>query len=159
MRRLGVYVRLGDRIDLAVNELIQRLGRRLLDDLPRGRDRRAARRTRRSTWSTTRAAPSAPAIDAWLAGHLAAARAGGGDVGGNFVRVPVRYDGEDFAAVCEATGLARHELIDLHSGRDYKRLLGRRLARLPVPRRARRAPAHAAAPDAARASCRPTRSR
>ena len=33
---------------------------------------------------------------------------------------PVRYDGEDFAAVCEATGLARHELIDLHSGRDYK---------------------------------------
>jgi biotin-dependent carboxylase-like uncharacterized protein len=32
----------------------------------------------------------------------------------------VRYDGEDFAAVCEATGLARHELIDLHSGRDYK---------------------------------------
>ena len=60
------------------------------------------------------------AIDAWLAGHVEAARAGGGEVGGNFVRVPVRYDGEDFAAVCEATGLARHELIDLHSGRDYK---------------------------------------
>ena len=36
MRRLGVYVRLGDRIDLAVNERIQRLGRRLLDDLHAG---------------------------------------------------------------------------------------------------------------------------
>ena len=55
-----------------------------------------------------------------MAGHLAIARAGGGDAGGSFVRVPVRYDGEDIAAVCEATGLARHELIDLHSGRDYR---------------------------------------
>ena len=36
MRRLGVYIRLGDRIELAVNELIQRLGRRLLDDLHPG---------------------------------------------------------------------------------------------------------------------------
>ena len=36
MRRLGVYARLGDRIDLAVNEQIQRLGRRLLDDLAEG---------------------------------------------------------------------------------------------------------------------------
>ena len=36
MRRLGVYVRLGDHIDPAVNELIQRLAWRLLDDLHTG---------------------------------------------------------------------------------------------------------------------------
>ena len=59
--------------------------------------------------------------DRALAGRAPeATRAGGGDAGGSFVRVPVRYDGEDIAAVCEATGLARHELIDLHSGRDYR---------------------------------------
>jgi KipI family sensor histidine kinase inhibitor len=119
VRRLGVYVRLGERIDLAVNELIQRIGRRLLEDLHPGvTDVQPSYTTLYVEYDaqhTDRAA-----IDAWLAGHVEAARAGGGEVGGNFVRVPVRYDGEDFAAVCEATGLARHELIDLHSGRDYK---------------------------------------
>ncbi len=119
MRRLGVYVRLGDRIDLAVNELIQRLGRRVLDDLHTGvTDVQPSYTTLYVEYDARRAERAA--IDEWLAGHLAEARAGGGDVGGSFVRVPVRYDGEDFTAVCEATGLARHELIDLHSGRDYK---------------------------------------
>ena len=119
MRRLGVYVRLGERIDLAVNELIQRIGRRLLDDLHPGvTDVQPSYTTLYVEYDAQRT--DRAAIDAWLAGHVEAARAGGGEVGGNFVRVPVRYDGEDFAAVCEATGLARHELIDLHSGRDYK---------------------------------------
>ena len=119
MRRLGVYVRLGERIDLAVNELIQRIGRRLLEDLHPGvTDVQPSYTTLYVEYDAQRT--DRAAIDAWLAGHVEAARAGGGEVGGNFVRVPVRYDGEDFAAVCEATGLARHELIDLHSGRDYK---------------------------------------
>ena len=119
MRRLGVYARLGDRIDPAVNEVIQRLGRRLLDDLHVGvTDVQPSYTTLYVEYDAQRT--DRAAIDAWLAGHVEAARAGGGEVGGNFVRVPVRYDGEDFAAVCEATGLARHELIDLHSGRDYK---------------------------------------
>ena len=98
-------------------------------------------------------------IDGWLAAHLAAARAGGSAPGGSFVRVPMVYDGEDMAAVCEATGLARHEVVDLHSGRDYRvfavgaapgfPFLGvlderLRMARRPVP---------------ARASCPRTRSR
>jgi KipI family sensor histidine kinase inhibitor len=119
VRRLGVYVRLGERIDLAVNELIQRIGRRLLDDLHPGvTDVQPSYTTLYVEYDAQRT--DRAAIDAWLAGHVEAARAGGGDIGGNFVRVPVRYDGEDFSAVCEATGLARHELIDLHSGRDYK---------------------------------------
>ena len=119
MRRLGVYVRLGERIDLAVNELIQRIGRRLLEDLHPGvTDVQPSYTTLYVEYDAQRT--DRAAIDAWLAGHVEAARAGGGEVGGNFVRVPVRYDGEDFAAVCEATGLARHELIDLHSGHDYK---------------------------------------
>ena len=74
------------------------------------------------------------------------------------MRVPVRYDGEDLAAVCEATGLARHELIDLHAGRDYRvfavgaspgfPFLGilderLRLARHPTPRST--VPAHSVA--------------
>ena len=119
MRRLGVYVRLGERIDLAVNEVIQRIGRRLLEDLHPGvTDVQPSYTTLYVEYDAQRT--DRAAIDAWLAGHVEAARAGGGEVGGNFVRVPVRYDGEDFAAVCEATGLARHELIDLHSGRDYK---------------------------------------
>ena len=119
MRRLGVYVRFGDRIDLAVNDRIQRLGRRLLDDLHPGvTDVQPSYTTLYLEYDARRAERAA--IDEWLAGHLAQALAGSGDVGGNFVRVPVRYDGDDFAAVCEATGLGRHELIDLHSGRDYK---------------------------------------
>ncbi len=119
MRRLGVYVRLGERIDLAVNELIQRVGRRLLEDLHPGvTDVQPSYTTLYVEYDAQRTERAA--VDAWLAGHLAEARAGGGDAGGSFVRVPVRYDGEDLAAVCEATGLARHELIDLHSGRDYK---------------------------------------
>ena len=118
MRRLGVYVRFGDRIDLAVNEQIQRLGRRVLDDLHPGvTDVQPSYTTLYVEYDARRAERAA--IDDWLSGHLEQARAGGGDIGGNFVRVPVRYDGDDFAAVCEATGLARHELIDLHSGRDY----------------------------------------
>lgn len=119
MRRLGVYVRLGEHIDLAVNELIQRLGRRLLDDLHPGvTDVQPSYTTLYVEYDARRA--ERPAIDGWLAGHLAEARAGSGDAGGSFVRVPVRYDGEDLPAVCEVTGLARHEVIDLHSGRDYK---------------------------------------
>ena len=157
MRRLGVYVRLGDRIDLAVNELIQRLGRRLLDDLHPGvTDVQPSYTTLYVEYDARRAERAE--IERWLAGHLAAARAGGGDAGGSFVRVPVRYDGEDFAAVCEATGLARHELIDLHSGRDYRvfavgaspgfPFLGvlderLRMARHPTPRSV--VPAHAVA--------------
>jgi len=119
VRRLGVYVRFGDRIDLAVNDRIQRLGRRLLDDpYPGVTDVQPSYTTLYLEYDARRAERAA--IDDWLSGHLEQALAGGGDIGGNFVRVPVRYDGDDFAAVCEATGLARHELIDLHSGRDYK---------------------------------------
>jgi KipI family sensor histidine kinase inhibitor len=119
VRRLGVYVRLGEQIDLAVNELIQRVGRRLLDDLlPGVTDVQPSYTTLYVEYDARRT--DRPVVDEWLAGHLAIARSGGDELGGEFVRVPVRYDGEDFAAVCEATGLARHELIDLHSGRDYK---------------------------------------
>jgi KipI family sensor histidine kinase inhibitor len=119
VRRLGVYVRFGDRIDLAVNDQIQRLGRRLLDDLHPGvTDVQPSYTTLYLEYDARRVERAA--IDDWLTAHLAQARAGSGDVGGNFVRVPVRYDGDDFAAVCEATGLGRHELIDLHSSRDYK---------------------------------------
>ena len=119
MRRLGVYIRLGERIDLAVNELIQRVGRRLLEDLHPGvTDVQPSYTTLYVEYDARRVERAV--INTWLGGHLTQARAGGGDVGGNFVRVPVRYDGEDFAAVCEAKGLARHELVDLHSGRDYK---------------------------------------
>ena len=119
MRRLGVYLRLGDRIDLAVNDEIQRVGRRLLEDLlPGVTDVQPSYTTLYVEYDARRTERAA--VDEWLRGHVAAARANGGDIGGNFVRVPVRYDGEDFAAVCEATGLARHELIDLHSGHDYK---------------------------------------
>ena len=119
MRRLGVYARLGDRIDLAVNEGIQRLGRRLLDDLHAGvTDVQPSYTTLYVEYDARRAERAD--IERWMAEHLAIAQAAGGDAGGSFVRVPVRYDGEDIAAVCEATGLARHELIDLHSGRDYR---------------------------------------
>jgi KipI family sensor histidine kinase inhibitor len=148
VRRLGVYARLGDRIDLAVNEQIQRLGRRLLDDLHAGvTDVQPSYTTLYVEYDARRAARAD--IERWMTGHLEAARAGGSAVGGTFVRVPVRYDGEDLAAVCEATGLGRHELIDLHSGRDYRAFavgaspgfpfLGvlderLRMARLPTPR-------------------------
>ena len=119
MRRLGVYARLGDRIDLAVNELIQRMGRRLLADLHEGvTDVQTSYTTLYVEYDARRGRRAD--IERWMAGHLEAARAGGADAGGNFVRIPVRYDGEDLAAVCEATGLGRHELIDLHSGRDYR---------------------------------------
>ena len=119
MRRLGVYARLGDRIDLAVNERIQRLGRRLLDDLHAGvTDVQPSYTTLYVEYDARRAERAD--IERWMAGHLAARAGWQGDAGGSFVRVPVRYDGEDIAAVCEATGLARHELIDLHSGRDYR---------------------------------------
>jgi KipI family sensor histidine kinase inhibitor len=119
VRRLGVYARLGDRIDLTVNEGIQRLGRRLLDDLHTGvTDVQPSYTTLYVEYDARRAQRAE--IEQWMAGHLAAARASDTDAGGDFVRVPVRYDGEDIAAVCEATGLARHELIDLHSGRDYR---------------------------------------
>ena len=119
MRRLGVYVRLGDHIDPAVNELIQRLSWRLLDDLHPGvTDVQPGYTTLYVEYDARRAERSQ--IDAWLGAHLAAARAGETASGGNFVRVPMVYDGEDLPAVCEATGLARREVIDLHSGRDYR---------------------------------------
>ena len=119
MRRLGVYARLGTRIELAVNEQIQRLGRRLLDDLHEGvTDVQPSYTTLYVEYDARHAERAS--IEQWMAGHLEIARAAGGGSGGSFVRVPVRYDGEDLAAVCEATGLARHELIDLHSGRDYR---------------------------------------
>ncbi len=74
MRRLGVYVRLGERIDLAVNELIQRLGRRLLDDLHPGvTDVQPSYTTLYVEYDAQRTERAA--IDAWLAGHLAEARA------------------------------------------------------------------------------------
>ncbi len=103
MRRLGVYARLGDRIDLAVNEGIQRLGRRLLDDLHAGvTDVQPSYTTLYVEYDARRAERAG--IERWMAEHLAIAQAAGGDAGGSFVRVPVRYDGEDVAAVCEATG-------------------------------------------------------
>ena len=119
MRRLGVYVRLGDHIDPAVNEVIQRLARRLLDDLHVGvTDVQPGYTTLYVEYDARRAQRAD--IDAWLRAHLEAARAGEDGAGGSFVRVPMVYDGEDMAAVCEATGLSRREVIDLHSGRDYR---------------------------------------
>jgi KipI family sensor histidine kinase inhibitor len=119
VRRLGVYVRFGDQIDPVVNELIQRLARSLLGDLHEGvTDVQPGYTTLYVEYDARRAERAS--IDAWLNAHLAAARAGAGDAGGAFVRVPVRYDGEDMPAICAATGLARHEVIDLHSGRDYR---------------------------------------
>jgi KipI family sensor histidine kinase inhibitor len=119
VRRLGVYARLGDRVDLAVNEQIQRLGRRLLDDLPAGvTDVQPSYATLYVEYDARRAERGD--IERWMRRHLDAAREPADDAGGEFVRIPVRYDGEDLAAVCEATGLGRHELIDLHSGRDYR---------------------------------------
>jgi KipI family sensor histidine kinase inhibitor len=119
VRRLGVYVRFGDQIDPVVNELIQRLARRLLDDLHEGvTDVQPGYTTLYVEYDARRAGRAS--IDTWLSGHLEAARARAADTGGDFVRVPVRYDGEDMPAICEATGLARHEVIDLHSGRDYR---------------------------------------
>jgi KipI family sensor histidine kinase inhibitor len=157
VRRLGVYVRFGDQIDPVVNELIQRLARRLLDDLHEGvTDVQPGYTTLYVEYDARRAERAD--IDAWLTAHLEAARAGAGDSGGDFVRVPVRYDGEDMPAICEATGLARHEVIDLHSGRDYRvfavgaapgfPFLGvlderLRMARRPTPRAL--VPAHAVA--------------
>jgi KipI family sensor histidine kinase inhibitor len=157
VRRLGVYVRLGDRVDLEVNEQVQRLGRRVLDDLHPGvTDVQPSYAALYVEYDARRAERAE--IEAWLRGHVEAARAGGADSGGTFVRMPVRYDGEDVAAVCEATGLARHELIDLHSGRDYRvfavgaspgfPFLGvlderLRMARHPAPRAI--VPAHAVA--------------
>jgi KipI family sensor histidine kinase inhibitor len=157
VRRLGVYVRFGDQIDPVVNELIQRLARRLLDDLHEGvTDVQPGYTTLYVEYDARRAERAS--IDAWLSGHLEAARAGAGDGGGAFVRVPVRYDGEDMPAICEATGLARHEVIDLHSGRDYRvfavgaapgfPFLGVLDERLRMPRRPTpraRVPAHAVA--------------
>lgn len=35
------------------------------------------------------------------------------------IRIPVRYDGEDLSEVAERTGHSVHELISLHSGREY----------------------------------------
>ena len=119
MRRLGVYIRIGDRIDLAVNEQIQRLSRRLLDDLPVGvTDVQPSYTTLYVEYDARRVRRED--IDAWLTGHREATRSGEPDTGGSFVRVPVMYDGEDVPAICAATGLARHELIDIHSGRDYR---------------------------------------
>ena len=88
MRRLGVYVRLGDRIDLAVNERIQRLGRRLLDDLHPGvTDVQPSYTTLYVEYDARRAERAGDRAPG-CAGHLEAARAGGGDAGGSFVRVP-----------------------------------------------------------------------
>ena len=76
MRRLGVYARLGDRIDLAVNEQIQRLGRRLLDDLHAGvTDVQPSYTTLYVEYDARRAERAD--IERWMAGHLEVARAGG----------------------------------------------------------------------------------
>ena len=108
MRRLGVYVRLGDHIDPAVNEVIQRLARRLLDDLHVGvTDVQPGYTTLYVEYDARRAQRAD--IDAWLRAHLEAARAGEDGAGGSFVRVPMVYDGEDMAAVCEATGLSPYD--------------------------------------------------
>ena len=88
MRRLGVYVRFGDQIDPVVNELIQRLARRLLDDLHEGvTDVQPGYTTLYVEYDARRTERAS--IDAWLTAHLEAARAGAGDAGGDFVRVPV----------------------------------------------------------------------
>ena len=91
-------------------------------------------------------------IERWMSGSPRGRARGGGVPAATSCACPCVYDGEDIAAVCEATGLARHELIDLHSGRDYRvfavgaspgfPFLGvlderLRMARRPSPRSAR----------------------
>ena len=42
------------------------------------------------------------------------------DEPGRLHRVPVTYDGPDLAAVCEATGLTQHAVVELHSRPIYR---------------------------------------
>lgn len=41
-------------------------------------------------------------------------------VGGKLVEIPCLYDGPDLLEVAELAGLTKQEVIDLHSGREYR---------------------------------------
>ena len=157
MRRLGVYVRLGERIDLAVNELDpaprtaparrsapRRDGRAaVVHDAVRGVRRAAAPSGRRSTpgWPVT----SRRRVRG-RRGRRRQLRARPGALRRRGLRRRLRGD------------RARAPRADRPAQRArLQGVLRRRLARLPVPGRARRAPAHAAPPDAARARAGPRR--
>ena len=155
MRRLGVYVRLGDHIDPAANELIQRVALRLLDDLHAGvTDVQPGYTTLYVEYDARRAERSR---DRCLAGRLTSTRRAPGRRRRRQLRArpDASTTARTFAAVCEATGLARHEVIDLHSGRDYRVFAVGAAPGFPFLGVLDERLQHAAAPDAARARAGP----
>ncbi len=59
-------------------------------------------------------------VDALVARLSEVAPAEPAAVGGAPVTIPVRYDGEDLAAVAEAAGMSEDEVVSVHTGADYR---------------------------------------
>lgn len=110
----GFYVTFGHEIDPAVNAAVHDLTRALLADLPSG---------------VTDLIPSYASLYVEFSPALTSERALRAQIaraprvpaaGARHHELPVAYVGPDLAEVAAATGLSVQEVIDLHSGADYR---------------------------------------
>jgi KipI family sensor histidine kinase inhibitor len=118
MRRLGVYLRLGERLDAERNAAIHRLCNRLAEHpLPGVTDLYPGYTTLYVEYDAD--ATTREAVAAWVRRAFDDDRPGP-PVPARRVRIPVRYDGEDLAVVAEMTGLEPGRVAELHAGRPYR---------------------------------------
>jgi KipI family sensor histidine kinase inhibitor len=118
VRRLGLYLRLGTRLDPAENAAIHRLCDRLAaSPAPGITDLYPAYTTLFVEYdadATTRAAAAG-----WVERHHFDDRPGP-PAPPRSVTIPVRYDGQDLPAVAEATGMRPDEVAALHAASVYR---------------------------------------